>query len=107
MALEFDHVALSTKDITRDIAFYRENFPSLEVLYEDETWAFLKIGDFKLALVTPGEHPPHVAFRAASREEFEHLAAEADRNIMVHRDKSESFYIKDPSGNPVEIVWYP
>jgi extradiol dioxygenase family protein len=99
----FDHIAIESKDIQADVDFYRSRFSKIGILYQDETWAFLDLGGMKLALVTPGQHPPHIAYR----EILEKLASESNATIKVHRDKSESFYLYDPSGNASEVVFYP
>jgi catechol 2,3-dioxygenase-like lactoylglutathione lyase family enzyme len=57
---ELDHVAIQTDDVPGSVAFYAEHFDA-RVLYADATWAFLRLGEGKLALVTPAQHPPHVA----------------------------------------------
>lgn len=107
MDLEFDHIALSSTNIPKDIDFYRSHFSEIWILYQDETWAFLQVGGAKIALVTPGQHPPHLAFRVKTRESLEDMAKESNATIKVHRDRSESFYITDQSGNATEIVFYP
>jgi catechol 2,3-dioxygenase-like lactoylglutathione lyase family enzyme len=107
MNATFDHIALESNDIAESIAFYKQQFQDVEVLYEDASWGFIKAGGIKIAFVTPGEHPPHICFTVKTHDELEALAAEFGKKIKIHRDKTESFYITDPSGNPVEILWYP
>jgi hypothetical protein len=107
MAVEFDHVAVESTSIERDIAFFRNALPGLQVLYSDPTWGLLSAAGVKLALVTPKEHPPHLAFRVNSREELEKLATSNHAQIETHRDQSESFYLQAPGGAWVEIVFYP
>src|ERR1700730_7431377 len=107
MKTEFDHIAIRTGDVTASIEFYKKHFDGVEVLYEDKTWGLLSFGGIKIALVTSGEHPPHISFKVASKKELEEYADEMKGKIKVHRDSSESFYFKDSSGNAVEIVWYP
>ena len=107
MKAEFDHIAIRTKGVAASIEFYKRNFDGVEVLYEDATWGLLKVGGMKIALVTQGEHPPHISFRVDTKEELEEYSAKMKGKIKVHRDRSESFYFKDDSDNAVEIVWYP
>ena len=107
MKLDFDHIAITTKNVSESIEFYKKNFDGVEVLYEDKTWGLLSVGGIKIALVTSGEHPPHISFKVSTKKELEEYAAQMKGKIMVHRDRSESFYFKDSSGNAVEIVWYP
>ncbi len=102
---EMDHVAIQTDDIAGSAAYYVENFGA-QVLYQDATWAFLRLGQGKLALVTPSQHPPHVAFRV-SEETLVKAAARAGKPIDKHRDGTQGIYVNDPSGNAVELICYP
>ncbi len=100
-----DHVALPTDDIAQGVAFYVEQFGA-QVLYQDGTWAFLRLGQGKLALVTPSQHPPHVALRL-SEAALEEAARRAEKPIDTHRDGTKGIYVSDPSGNTVELICYP
>ncbi len=102
---EMDHVAVQTKDIAASTKFYVENFGA-QLLYGDDTWAFLKIGQGKLALVTPSQHPPHVALRV-DESTLEAAARRADVPIDRHRDGTTGIYVNDPDGNAVELICYP
>lgn len=102
---EMDHVAVVSHDITRDVAWYVAQFGA-EILYQDTTWAFLKMGQGKLALVTPTQHPPHVALRV-DEATLEGAAARANKPIDVHRDGTKGIYIDDESGNAIELICYP
>ena len=61
-----------------------------EVLYQDATWAFLKLGRGKLALVTPSQHPPHVAVRV-DEATLAQAASEAGKPVDGHRDGTREF----------------
>jgi catechol 2,3-dioxygenase-like lactoylglutathione lyase family enzyme len=103
--MRFDHVAIAAKDIPKSVEWYCSRFAA-KVLYQDETWAFLQMGGTKLALVTPGQHPPHMALSLT--EEALHDAAKlAGVPIDTHRDGSKGIYLEDPSGNAVELITYP
>lgn len=105
MTLELDHVAIPSYDIKASVAWYVREFGA-EVLYQDDTWAFLKMGRGKLALVTPSQHPPHTAVRVD--EAFLSQAAQAvGKPIDRHRDGTMGIYIDDPDGNQVELICYP
>jgi catechol 2,3-dioxygenase-like lactoylglutathione lyase family enzyme len=103
--MEFDHVAVPSNDIAASVRWYTENL-SADVLYQDSTWALLRIGDNKLALVSPQQHPPHVAVRV---DEQQLASASARRGIPIdtHRDGTKGIYIHDPFGNVVELICYP
>lgn len=102
---EMDHIAMQTDDIAGSVRWYVESFGA-QVLYQDATWAFLRLGQGKLALVTPSQHPPHVALRVAPHE-LERAAARAGKPIDRHRDGTTGIYVEDPQGNVVELICYP
>ena len=105
MKSELDHVAVPSADIAASVRWYVENFGA-EVLYEDATWAFLRLGQGKLALVTPTQHPPHVALRVDEAALAQ--AAQATRKpVDRHRDGTQGIYIDDPDGNQIELICYP
>lgn len=91
------HVAIGVgeKSIADVVNWYRDHF-RCEVAYQDETWAMLRFANVNLALVTPGQHPPHVGFQSPDAKRFGEL--------HEHRDGTRSIYIPDPAGNPVEIM---
>lgn len=103
--MEFDHTAVPSTDIAASVAWYRSTLGA-EVIYQDASWAFLNVGGAKLALVSPSQHPPHVAVKVTEGE-----LAEASRTanvpIDVHRDGTRGIYIHDPFGNAVELICYP
>lgn len=102
---ELDHVAIQTDDVGGSVAFYVEQFGA-QVLYADTTWAFLRLGAGKLALVTPSQHPPHVALRvdeATLRVMAQRVGVPMDR----HRDGTTGIYMADPQGNVIELICYP
>ena len=103
--MDFDHVAVPSNDIAKSVNWYVDRF-NAEILYQDKTWAFLRVGGTKLALVSPQQHPPHVA---VSVTDGELAAASAATGIQVdhHRDGTKGIYIHDPFGNAVELICYP
>lgn len=103
--MTIDHVAVPTNDIAASVRWYVETFGAT-VLYQDATWAFLKFGNCKLALITPTQHPPHVAV-SVSLDVLERHARAAGKPIDTHRDGTRGIYISDPAGNAVELIHYP
>ena len=97
-AREFDHIALSVENIQTSISWYKENL-NAEVQYADDTWAMLLIGDVRVALTLPTQHPPHIAFIAESFSEL-------GENPRAHRDGSNYIYKSDPDGNTVELIYW-
>ncbi len=92
---QFHHAAVCVDDIGIATQWYAANLGA-ETLYQDKTWALMTISDFKLALVLPDQHPPHIAFECADAEKFGTLTA--------HRDGTASVYITDPYGNSIEFL---
>lgn len=103
--MELDHTAVAVSDVAHAVEWYRSTC-SAEVIYQDATWAFLKIGQGKLALVVPSQHPPHIAMRVSDEELSTHSTASGEV-VAVHRDGTRGIYIKDPDGNLVELICYP
>lgn len=89
------HVAIAVPDVRTALAWYRREF-NVRVAYEDETWALLEFDNVALALVVPGQHPPHLA--------VERPDAERHGPLKTHRDGTASIYVHDPAGNTVEIM---
>ena len=100
-----DHVAIEASDIAALVRFYKDSFGAC-VLYQDESWAFLQLGQGKLALVKPGQHPPHVALRVELAD-LEAAAKKAATAIKTHRDGTRGIYVSDPQGNKIELICYP
>ena len=90
-----DHIAIPVQDVASAVDWYTRTF-QCEVSYQDDTWAFLKFGNVKLALVIPGQHPAHIGFVSSEAEKF--------GDLKLHRDGTRSCYVVDPAGNSVEIL---
>jgi extradiol dioxygenase family protein len=103
--MTIDHVAIPSNDIAASVNWYVERFGA-KVLFQDNTWGFLDLGGVKLALVTPSQHPPHVAVRV-TESQLEAASREAGIKIDGHRDGTKGIYLKDPFGNAVELICYP
>ena len=96
-----DHIAFVVPDIAEAVAWYDGKI-DLEVLYQDETWAMVKVNGAKLAFVLPGQHPNHFAIKS----ELHEFPCE-EEEIKSHRDRSQYYYLKDPYGNAIEWIHYP
>lgn len=103
--MTFDHVAVPSNDIDASVRWYRERLGA-SVIYQDKTWAFLNVGGQKLALVTPTQHPPHVAI-SVNEQELEDASKATGIAIDSHRDGTRGIYLHDPFGNAVELICYP
>ena len=98
--MKLDHIALNVENIERSVSWYLENLDS-EVLYQDDTWAMVKVGDSKIALTVKNQHPPHLGFEV---DDIRKLPCESPK---YHRDGSAYHYITDVDGNTIEFVYYP
>jgi catechol 2,3-dioxygenase-like lactoylglutathione lyase family enzyme len=103
--MEFDHVAIPSNDIALSASWYVQKLGA-KILYQDKTWALMQIGQTKVALVTPTQHPPHVAVKV-SGEQLTAASNESGIPIDPHRDGTRGIYIHDPFGNAIELICYP
>lgn len=106
MEFQFDHAAQIVPDIAEAVAWYQATLTNVEVLHQDESWAFLDAGGVHLAFVKRDQHPNHLAWRV-SAEDLERLAAQHGQEIKTHRDKTRSFYLEAPGGQWIEIIHWP
>ena len=94
-----DHVAICVEDIETTVDWYVSN-TSATIEYQDETWAMVNVpGHFKIAFVTEGQHPEHIAFEVSSLSDL-------GQDYKQHRDGSKYIYEKDPDGNTVEFIFW-
>lgn len=49
--MRFDHLAVPVSDVRGVMRWFQSIHPDIEVLYSDEEWCFLRIGETKLAFV--------------------------------------------------------
>ena len=122
------HLALRVHDLQRSRAFY-QYLLGMEVVWEpDAENIYLSLGHDNLALhqIPRGEtlhgspdnkpaHPlDHFGFIVADKEGVDQLAAKMRqagvpivKPVRLHRDGSYSFYMKDPDGNLIQILYDP
>ena len=110
MAIEeypLDHVAVVSREMAADIEFYARLGFTVETRYGD--WAMLRDSAGRgIALLSPeGHHPAHFALRTSSRASVDALGKKMAGRVVEHRDGTVSIYVKDPSGNALEIIYYP
>tara|TARA_B100000676_G_C17783351_1_gene683101 strand:+ start:444 stop:749 length:306 start_codon:yes stop_codon:yes gene_type:complete len=91
-----DHIAIETNNVQNSVKWYKNNF-KCELKYQDETWAMLKFDNISIALVTPGEHPPHFAIVVDK-------TISSDKGFKVHRDGIGFKYVQDPDRNYIEFI---
>ena len=95
-----DHVALNVDDINESASWYIENLGA-DVIYKDETWAMIQVGESKIALTIASQHPPHLGFTVSELSDI------PCNDPSYHRDGSAYHYLTDPDGNTIEFLYYP
>jgi catechol 2,3-dioxygenase-like lactoylglutathione lyase family enzyme len=120
------HVALKVTDLKRSQAFYEGLFDMRVVWAPDADNVYLSSGRDNLALHQipapelsdyrqgAGQFLDHVGFIAESLEAVDRLFHEAEKAqvtivkpLKLHRDGSYSFYLADPDGNTVQVLYEP
>ncbi len=116
------HVALRVSDVPRARTFYQECLGMKRLWQPDAEQVYLSSGTDILALhaLPAGEVPSpsggldHLGFIVKGKEDVDEIfrAAETARAPILkppktHRDGSYSFYMADPDGNAVQILFEP
>ena len=114
------HLALTVRDVNRSKAFYECVFGMKVVWQPDPENAYLSSGCDNLALHHGDGGDPaaqrldHLGFivptipdieAAWQWAQAEHL--EIAKELKHHRDGSVSFYVRDPDGNVVQVLYEP
>ncbi|MCP9799081.1 VOC family protein [Cyanobium sp. Lug-B] len=109
------HVAVRVQDMERAKRFYEGL--GLRLTWDAQDWAYMQSpanGD-GIALLSPGYTAagPHFAFHFSDRAEVDavHDRLEAAGHrvgpVHDHRDGTASFYLQDPDGNWLEMLYEP
>ncbi|HVC44514.1 MAG TPA: VOC family protein [Candidatus Binataceae bacterium] len=114
------HLALKVADVARASDFYQRVFGMKLVWQPDADNAYLSSGCDNLALHRGAvgdrgaQALDHLGFIAASIAEVERGYAWAQANDLTivnplkhHRDGSVSFYLSDPDGNVIQLLFEP
>ena len=109
------HIAIRVKDVERAKTFYIAL--GMKVVWDDSDWCYLEAGPGKdgLALLGPDYKAagPHFAFHFSNKREVELAHKQLlESGVHVgglheHRDGTASFYLKDPEGNWLEMLYHP
>ena len=109
------HVALRVQNMERAVAFYRGL--GLRLTWQADDWAYLQwpgSGE-GIALLSPEYRAagPHFALHVRDRAEVDRVHAELGARghscgpVHDHRDGTASFYMQDPEGNWLEMLYEP
>jgi catechol 2,3-dioxygenase-like lactoylglutathione lyase family enzyme len=109
------HVALRVADMERAKAFYIAL--GLQLTWDADDWAYLQspLSGDGVALLSPNYKAagPHFAFHFDDRAAVDAVHAQlvasgqAVGPVHDHRDGTASFYLQDPEGNWLEILYEP
>lgn len=109
------HVAIRVQDIGRAVDFYTGL--GMKLVWEAADWCYLEAGPGRdgLALLGPDYKAagPHFAFHFRDRAEVDVVHSHLKQagvfvgNVHDHRDGTASFYLKDPDGNWLEMLYEP
>jgi catechol 2,3-dioxygenase-like lactoylglutathione lyase family enzyme len=114
------HLALNVKDVAHAANFYRRVFGMTIVWQPDADSAYLSSGCDNLALHrgsvgnSSAQSLDHLGFIVSTIEELEAGYRWARQNqldialpLRRHRDGSVSYYVRDPDGNVIQILYEP
>tara|TARA_Y100001968_G_scaffold204997_1_gene188248 strand:+ start:202 stop:615 length:414 start_codon:yes stop_codon:yes gene_type:complete len=109
------HIAIRVKDVERAKSFYVSL--GMQLIWDDSDWCYLETSSGKegLALLGPGYKAagPHFAFHFKEKVELKKIHQQLkESGIQVgalhdHRDGTASFYLRDPEGNWLEMLYEP
>ncbi len=109
------HIAVRVKDVSRAKAFYLSL--GMKLVWDAPDWCYLEAGPGKdgLALLGPDYKAagPHFAFHFSEKSEVEKAHQQLKEagvhvgSLHAHRDGTSSFYLKDPEGNWLEMLYEP
>ena len=109
------HVAIRVQDVDRAKTFYLSL--GMKLIWDAPDWCYLEAGPGNdgLALLGPGYKAagPHFAFHFTDKGEIEQFHAQLREtgthvgSLHDHRDGTSSFYLRDPDGNWLEMLYHP
>src|SRR5262245_54095011 len=112
------HVALLCADVDRSIAFYSRAFGMRLEWRPDPDNAYLTGGSDNLALhkgkVERGVSLDHIGFAVPAPEDVDRWEARLralgyvpEAPARTHRDGARSFYVRDPDGHLIQVLFHP
>jgi len=114
--VKITHAAVVVKDVKKSTEFFEKSLGTKHAWTGQSDWAMVKSNGSTLALIQGEQrvHPPHIGFVVENKEDvdqmYQYLKTTDALEVQEpkdHRDKSRSFYFKDPDGNQFELLWLP
>lgn len=114
--VKLTHAAVKVSSVDKSIDFFQRALGVKPAWSGQSDWGMVKSQGSTLALIEKNEeiHPPHLGFVVDKKEDIDFfytkLKEAGAKDIgepKDHRDKSRSFYFKDPDGNQFELLWLP
>jgi len=112
---KISHAAVKVSSVKRSQEFF--GALGLKAAWSgQEDWGMLKSKGTTLALIEKNHevHPPHIGIVVDHKEDVDaaflklkELGVKDLSEPKDHRDKSRSFYFKDPDDNQFELLWLP
>ena len=109
------HVAIRVDDVDRAKCFYLGL--GMKLVWDDPDWCYLEAGESRdgLALLGPTYKAagPHFAFHFTDRDQIKAIHKSLKKQgikvgyLHDHRDGTSSFYLRDPEGNWLEMLYHP
>ncbi len=109
------HIAIRVQDIDRAKSFYINL--GMKLVWDANDWCYLEAGSSQdgLALLGPDYKAagPHFAFHFLERRQVEDVHQQLYKQgvevgeLHDHRDGTASFYLQDPEGNWLEMLYEP
>ena len=109
------HIAIRVVDVERAKSFYLSL--GMRLIWDDKDWCYLEVSEGRdgLALLGPSYKAagPHFAFHFTDKDQVSQIhQCLQEEGVKVgplhhHRDGTSSFYLKDPEGNWLEMLYIP
>ena len=96
-----DHIAIRVADLKESEEWYLDHL-NAEVTFRDQKYIRLKVGNTNIALIDQAYYPwAHIGVLVEDKNDLPDTGSRVE-----HRDGTIGVYVKDPSGNYIEYIWY-
>ena len=96
-----DHIAIRVADLKEAEEWYLDHLKA-EVTFRDRKYIRLRVGNTNIALIDEVQYPwAHIGVLVKNKDELPNIGLRIE-----HRDGTIGVYVKDPSGNYIEYIWY-